>query len=548
MLWLALLCSGAAQAADSPGVDAVLVMDSSGSMKKTDPHRLRVPAAKLFISLLGEKDRVGVISFSDDGYPVIGLTPAHSKQDRARLFRAVDRISSKGSYTNLHAALGKAQEMLKRDGTAGRPQYIILMSDGKMDTGKAKQNTALVQKIRKDILPQMKKQGTLVYALAFTSKSDTALLREMAEQTQGMFRIARTDSELHPVFTTFFESAKQPDMLPINGGNFHIDNSIREVNIVASKGDAKTRISLEDPAGKRYNAKQAGPQMRWMATDRFDMISITTPKPGTWKLLSTTGQSQAYIVTDMTMDTDMKNGDLPAGSTPLVQAWLSREGQVLNQKDMLLNTKFQAEIVRPDGMVDKVTLLDNGEAGDKTAADGIHASQPDAYIPGSYEIRLIALNPTFDRKITRYFRLLPPAVASAPTPAAAETKPEIKKDTLPPDAAPVPDSKPEPAHDAAADKPKEDVREEDVSDEEAPAEDEQQPVPAQPKKAANEINIWVVLGIFTLINLVIGGSAVGVYLWMRKRKMRTGLTRFLEPSLDKLEETDAEEDGGADKP
>jgi len=56
------------------GVDAVLVMDSSGSMAKNDPKKLRVPAARMFMSLLGDEDRIGLISFSDNGYPVLHLT------------------------------------------------------------------------------------------------------------------------------------------------------------------------------------------------------------------------------------------------------------------------------------------------------------------------------------------------------------------------------------------------------------------------------------------------------------------------------------------
>jgi uncharacterized protein (DUF58 family) len=52
--------------ADNGNIDVVLVMDSSGSMKKTDPQSLRIPAAKLFISLLKDGDRASVISFSGD--------------------------------------------------------------------------------------------------------------------------------------------------------------------------------------------------------------------------------------------------------------------------------------------------------------------------------------------------------------------------------------------------------------------------------------------------------------------------------------------------
>ncbi|HDO34120.1 MAG TPA: VWA domain-containing protein, partial [Chromatiales bacterium] len=76
LLWLALAPGWVtpAHARARGGIDAVLVLDSSGSMRHTDPLRLRVPAAKLFISLLGAGDRVGVISFSGHAWPVIGLT------------------------------------------------------------------------------------------------------------------------------------------------------------------------------------------------------------------------------------------------------------------------------------------------------------------------------------------------------------------------------------------------------------------------------------------------------------------------------------------
>jgi len=116
------------------GVDAVLLMDSSGSMAKNDPDKLRVPAAKMFMSLLVEKDRIGLISFSDNGYPVLHLTnpgPEHN----ARILAAADKVSSRGVYTNLHAALEKGLAMLEKEGQPGQEKMLVLMSDGKMDVG-----------------------------------------------------------------------------------------------------------------------------------------------------------------------------------------------------------------------------------------------------------------------------------------------------------------------------------------------------------------------------------------------------------------------------
>jgi hypothetical protein len=58
VLLFSLIASFAGQSwsQDKASMDVVLVMDSSGSMKKTDPLSLRIPAAKLFVSLLDKDD------------------------------------------------------------------------------------------------------------------------------------------------------------------------------------------------------------------------------------------------------------------------------------------------------------------------------------------------------------------------------------------------------------------------------------------------------------------------------------------------------------
>ena len=48
---------------ENNGIDVVLAIDTSGSMKKTDPNNLRSEASKLFISLLSEDSRVALVTF-----------------------------------------------------------------------------------------------------------------------------------------------------------------------------------------------------------------------------------------------------------------------------------------------------------------------------------------------------------------------------------------------------------------------------------------------------------------------------------------------------
>ena len=47
-----------------PQVDAIILLDSSGSMLRTDPKRLRDQAAKLFIRFLGDTDRVSLFQLT----------------------------------------------------------------------------------------------------------------------------------------------------------------------------------------------------------------------------------------------------------------------------------------------------------------------------------------------------------------------------------------------------------------------------------------------------------------------------------------------------
>ena len=89
-LWL--LTAGTVRAATSPP-DVRVLIDVSGSMKKTDPGNLRVPALKLLAALLPGGAHAGVWLFDTDVTPL--LPPAsvddvwkQTARERARAPRA----------------------------------------------------------------------------------------------------------------------------------------------------------------------------------------------------------------------------------------------------------------------------------------------------------------------------------------------------------------------------------------------------------------------------------------------------------------------------
>ncbi len=488
-----------AQAAGG-GVDAVLVMDSSGSMAKNDPRKLRVPAAKMFMSLLGEQDRIGLISFSDNGYPVLHLT-APGPKTNARILASADKVSSRGVYTNLHAALEKGLAMLEKEGQQGQEQMLVLMSDGKMDVGDSDEDWALTQKLQGDLLQTARERGVKVYTIAFTEASDVELMKEVANETGALFKLANTDQDLHEVFSAIFESAKDPDMLPIEGEEFVVDASIEEVTIVASREREDVRIFLQSPQGKQLSSDDAGDKIKWFVSHHFDMITLSDPEPGTWKLLYTGGRNRAYIVTNMSLNHNSLNPNLKVGKDMVLEAWLEQNGKLLDKEAVLTNTKFIMEIQDPNGESVRFDLFDRGEYGDRKPADGIYSNTLSYENPGAYRLSLIAKGETFQRQKTVHFEVAaPPPGLEPPAPEPAEVSEPVTE--------PEPEAKPEPEPEPeVAAEPESEVSEPESS--------------AAPEKKKG-MNLGLAIGVFVGVNLLLGAIGFAVWWFLKKRKKSAG--------------------------
>lgn len=499
LLTLVLLVSVASVslAAEKPaGVDAVLLMDSSGSMAKNDPHKLRVPAAKLFMSLLGQEDRIGLISFSDNGYPVLHLT-APTDDASPRILAAADKVSSKGVYTNLYAALNKGVEMLAREGQAGQEKMLILMSDGKMDVGDSDEDWQLTQRLQDELLKTVEDRRIKVYTIAFTEASDVELLQEIAHRSGALFKLAKSDADLHEVFSDIFETAKSPDMLPIEGGEFSVDPSIEEVTIVASKEREDVRVYLQSPQGRKYSSEDAGDSLKWFMSEHFDMITVRKPESGNWKLLFTGGRNRAYIVTNMTLNHNPQQPQLKVGENMVLESWLEQDGKLLDREALLTNTRFKTRIQAPDGASAPFELFDNGQFGDRKTADGVYANTLAYEIPGSYRIDLIAEGETFTRQKTVHFEVEAAPAGTQPAPVPAEA------------------AAPEPA--AEADPQPQSEVETAPAAEEPPVEAAEVEPQAEPQKKPG-MKLGFAIGIFFGVNLLLVGIGVGLWWFLKKRK------------------------------
>ena len=384
--------SANALSSPNPDLDVVLVMDSSGSMKQSDPKELRKPAAKLFISLLGTQDRASIVSFSDEGYPVAFLTSVKGSANQQKLFSAVDKISTRGVYTNLYGAIKTAAGILEKSGDPTHKHVIILMSDGKMDVGGLHNANDLNSKLLNELLPQLKTNHIELQTLAFTERSDLEFLEKIALATGGKYSIAHSDKDLHAVYTDIFEHNKQPNMIPFKGETFTIDNAIKEVTIVASKDAESVTLSLLDPKEVSYTEKNKPENIKWFSSKLFDLITISAPQTGPWKIKASSGKNKAYVITDLKFNLEVNPREPDIGEGVMVNAWLEDKGKVLDQQELQSTMGVKLQVHTPE---DETHVLDM-EADPQNG--GHYVSLIALPSGGRHEIKVVASTSTFSRE------------------------------------------------------------------------------------------------------------------------------------------------------
>ncbi|HYA88044.1 MAG TPA: vWA domain-containing protein [Nitrospirota bacterium] len=396
-----------------PGCDIILLIDSSGSMKQSDPGDYRKNAAKLFISLLDKNDRIGVIGFGKSTTLLKPLTQ-NTRQNRQAFFDAVDKITSKELFTNITEAV--LQGLKELEISHRRNRIMILMSDGRIDLGSREKDDAS-QSVLMGILSELARKQIPLYTIAFTQKSDRALLENMAKETGGLFRFAGEDKDVHVIFASIFEKIKSPDAIPFVGESFTIDREIREATVLVTKKPGSA-LSLIDPSGKQHMATAHDAHIAWFESSIFNMITIQYPAAGIWNLkLSMNEGNKVYVITSLHLKSSFGGHDLVEGQTATIDAWLEKSGGAVLERPILENTTFSAAITGPDGKTSTVDLSRTVKPGELRNENDVFFGTIPALSPGQYTVNIVATGKTFQRQMTVFFKV----ISSADKPAIRQS-------------------------------------------------------------------------------------------------------------------------------
>lgn len=283
-VWLLLMpLAQAASSADILPADVRLLIDVSGSMKKTDPQNLRKPAMELMVKLLPDDSRAGIWIFGQSVEELV----SHRRVDqqwREEAARKTGSITANSLFTHIGAALERASYD-RGKGEARFRNNIVILTDGMVDISKdGAVNQAERQRVLKEVLPQLQEAGYLIHTIALSAEADHALMEQLSLATDGVFTTATTAEQLMQAFLRIFDQAVPRERLPLKKNRFLVDTAVEEFTALIFRKPGADPSALIAPDGQKYTGLNAPRTINWFKGSNYDLVTVAKPVAGEWQI------------------------------------------------------------------------------------------------------------------------------------------------------------------------------------------------------------------------------------------------------------------------
>ncbi len=304
---------------------------------------------------------------------------------RDAIHAAIAAIVS-GGGTSIGGGLQGARDTLIGDVVAGRPRFIVLMSDGQ-------ENEA---PMIADVLPSVIAAGLTVHTIGLGDADEAALVM-IADATGGTYSYAPTLLELASIFAGVAgDVLDQQDLVNRRATVAAGEEERVEVLIDATMSDATLAINwigeggeltvdLEAPDGTVTGCDTATGDIRCASGRTFVAFRLIDPAPGVWTLIVSRPAS-GKDDEDLEFNIDAY-GTSQLTFTPLLDATVLAEGQpnavlaIIASEVGLGPVRMAVDVTTPSGLMSRWNLWDDGLHGDSEAGDGVYG----AVYPGAHE-------------------------------------------------------------------------------------------------------------------------------------------------------------------
>lgn len=373
--------------------DIRLVIDISGSMRRTDPDNLRRPALSLLVRLLPPDSRAGVWTF---GQEVNELIPHAGVDDawRVRAQEEVDAVNSVALYTNIGAALERAAYDRNQRDQSGAAD-IILLTDGVVDVSPDQEvNRREQARVINELVPELKASGYRVHTIALSDEADEALLREMAQASDGMFSRARNADELMDSLLRIFQQTVPAERLPIEEGEFLVDDSVEEFTALIRRDEDQPAGVLTDPDGRSYQRDVSAPNLNWHHTEHYDLVTIKGPEAGRWSLdTELQPRSRLTVVSNLRLVVEPLPNNVAVGQPLSLAFHLRDENGRLSDPELLSLLDIEVQLRSPSGEAPRALRWEQEPPDEGRYRMNLPAPRS----PGEYQLELTVDGRTFER-------------------------------------------------------------------------------------------------------------------------------------------------------
>ena len=320
--------------------DVRVLVDISGSMKKTDPKNLRRPAIRLLAGLIPAGSHAGIWNFGKQVNMAVKIgTVNDSWRELAR--EQSKKISSAGLYTNIESAMRKVSFDWKKPDKRYK-RNLILLTDGHVDVSKdGKLNKASRKRILKEILPQLEKAKVRIHTIALSDDVDESLLSTLSAYSDGLYKKVSSADDLQKLFLQMLEQSVKLDTLPLKDNRFNVDANVNDMTLLVFNKDKAHPTTIVTPGKRSWNKESHEESLKWFSDNGFDLITIKKPQPGQWKIIAPVDKSNRVVVAT---NLKLKTNDLPSyimlDDVFNINAQLEEDGKQLSDKRLLSRFDF----------------------------------------------------------------------------------------------------------------------------------------------------------------------------------------------------------------
>lgn len=381
--------------------DVRLVIDISGSMKKTDPNNLRKPAVDLIVRLLPKNSKAGIWTFGQS----VNMLVAHRVVDDAWRKEAIakaDSISSIALNTNIGAALEKSSAVKS---SSDYQTHIILLTDGVVDVSKeAVVNMKERSRILKEVLPTIKAENYKIHTISLSDAADQELMKKLAVGTDGVNQVALNADQLMSTFLRIFDQAVPAERVPLDEEGFLVDTSVKEFTALIFRKDDLENTIIADPTGKTYNSTDPKNNVNWYRAKNYDLITVQSPPSGRWKVVTPMApDSRVTVVSDLSLQVKPSANNLKRNQELTLTYQFTEAEKTIVKPEFLSLLSAEILVAHHGDNAYRQEAINV----DKIPEDGVFNFSLDGIAEaGDYDLKLSVDGKTFRREFTHHFSVV----------------------------------------------------------------------------------------------------------------------------------------------